>query len=142
MFSETHPGISNVGASPPLGATGGARQRNDGLRPALTGREIETLELIARGLSYGDIARVKGISVHTVHTHVKNIFGKLMVHSKTEAVFEAASLGLLCPISWFTGAGGPAAGLLATLSPKFAGAQVAPKGDARIKAERISHPLS
>ena len=41
------------------------------------------------------IARLKGLSVHTVQTHIKNLYGKLAVHSKSEAVFEATRLGLL-----------------------------------------------
>ena len=36
-----------------------------------------------------------GITVGTVHTHLKHIYGKLAVHSKTEAVFEAGRRGLL-----------------------------------------------
>ena len=42
-----------------------------------------------------EIARLKGLSVHTVQTHIKNLYGKLAVHSKSEAVFEATRLGLL-----------------------------------------------
>jgi DNA-binding CsgD family transcriptional regulator len=53
------------------------------------------LTLIARGFSYAEIARLKGLSVHTVQTHIKNLYGKLAVHSKSEAVFEATRLGLL-----------------------------------------------
>jgi DNA-binding CsgD family transcriptional regulator len=33
--------------------------------------------------------------VHTVQTHIKHLYGKLAVHSKNEAVFEAMRLGLL-----------------------------------------------
>ena len=36
-----------------------------------------------------------GITVTTVHTHLKRVYSKLAVHSKTEAVFEASRLGLL-----------------------------------------------
>jgi DNA-binding CsgD family transcriptional regulator len=36
-----------------------------------------------------------GLSVSTIQTHVRNIYGKLDVHNKTEAVFEARQLGLL-----------------------------------------------
>lgn len=61
----------------------------------LSGREQEVLTLIARGFSYAEIARLKGLSVHTVQTHIKNLYGKLAVHSKNEAVFEATRLGLL-----------------------------------------------
>lgn len=53
------------------------------------------LELIARGFSYAEIARLKAVSVHTVQSHIKRIYGKLSVHSKNEAVFEATRMGLL-----------------------------------------------
>lgn len=64
-------------------------------RSLLSGREQEVLELIARGFSYQEIARLQSVSVHTVQTHIKNLYGKLAVHSKNEAVFEATRLGLL-----------------------------------------------
>lgn len=63
--------------------------------PLLSTRESEVLTLIARGFSYAEIARLQGLSVHTVQTHIKNLYGKLAVHSKNEAVFEATRLGLL-----------------------------------------------
>jgi DNA-binding NarL/FixJ family response regulator len=64
-------------------------------RVQLSNREQEVLELIARGFSYAEIARVKAVSVHTVQTHIKNLYSKLAVHSKSEAVFEATRMGLL-----------------------------------------------
>jgi len=63
--------------------------------PSLSRREQEVLELIARGFSYQEIARLQRVSVHTVQTHIKNLYGKLAVHSKVEAVFEATRMGLL-----------------------------------------------
>lgn len=64
-------------------------------RVLLSRREQEVLELIARGFSYVEIARLQAVSVHTVQTHIKNLYSKLAVHSKNEAVFEATRLGLL-----------------------------------------------
>jgi DNA-binding NarL/FixJ family response regulator len=61
----------------------------------LTRREAAILNLIARGDSYGEVARTLSVSVGTVQTHVKNIYGKLSVHSRGEAVFEAQRRGLL-----------------------------------------------
>lgn len=55
----------------------------------LTPRESEILNAIARGFSYAETAGLMRISVQTVHSHLKNIYKKLAVHSKTEAVFEA-----------------------------------------------------
>lgn len=61
----------------------------------LTKREAAILELISRGDSYGEVARLLSVSVGTVQTHIKNIYGKLSVHSRGEAVFEAHRRGLL-----------------------------------------------
>ncbi|WP_213952960.1 response regulator transcription factor [Variovorax sp. dw_954] len=74
--------------TPPPGPDGAARA-------LLSRREQEVLTLIARGFSYAEIARLQGLSVHTVQTHIKHLYGKLAVHSKNEAVFEAMRLGLL-----------------------------------------------
>lgn len=61
----------------------------------LTHREHEILQAIARGFSYAETAALLRISAKTVHTHLKNIYRKLAVHSKTEAVFEADRRRLL-----------------------------------------------
>jgi DNA-binding NarL/FixJ family response regulator len=63
--------------------------------PPLSPREQEVLELIARGFSYAEIAKLRHVSVHTVQTHIKNLYAKLAVHNKTEAVYEATRMGLL-----------------------------------------------
>ncbi len=62
---------------------------------ALTKREAVILDLIARGDSYSHIASMLTVSVGTVQTHIKSIYGKLSVHSRGEAVFEAERQGLL-----------------------------------------------
>jgi len=66
-----------------------------GGRSLLSAREQEVLGLIARGFAYAEIARLKGLSMHTVQSHIKNLYAKLAVHSKNEAVYEATRLGLL-----------------------------------------------
>lgn len=63
----------------------------------LSPREMESLQLMARGFSCAEIARLQLISVHTTRTHLKSIYSKLDVHSRTEAVYEATVLGLLEP---------------------------------------------
>jgi DNA-binding CsgD family transcriptional regulator len=63
----------------------------------LSAREVETLNLLARGFTYAECADLLGISTHTVGTHVKHIYRKLEVSSRAEAVFEAASMGILDP---------------------------------------------
>ncbi|MDM4768155.1 response regulator transcription factor [Pelomonas sp. SE-A7] len=70
--------------------------RREGPAPeALSRRETEVLDLIARGFTYAEIAQQMAISVTTVQTHVRNIYGKLGVHNRSEAVFEARQYGLL-----------------------------------------------
>jgi DNA-binding NarL/FixJ family response regulator len=61
----------------------------------LTDREIDILARISQGFSYAEIASIEKISTHTVATHIKHIYGKLSVHSKNEAVYEAMQMGLL-----------------------------------------------
>ena len=61
----------------------------------LSRREQEVLELVSRGFSYAEIANLKNLSVHTIQTHIKSLYGKLEVHSKMEAVVEATRMGLL-----------------------------------------------
>lgn len=61
----------------------------------LSPRESEVLELIARGYAYAEIARLHGVTIHTVQTHIRNLYAKLAVHSRSEAVFEASRMGLL-----------------------------------------------
>lgn len=61
----------------------------------LTPAESNVLQLVARGFKYAEIAQLSGVTVNTVHTHIRNIYGKLSVSSRSEAVFEASRLGLL-----------------------------------------------
>lgn len=55
----------------------------------LTIREKEILEQLIAGLSYNKIAAKLFISIDTVRSHIKNIYEKLQVHSKSEAVAKA-----------------------------------------------------
>lgn len=66
-----------------------------GAASGLTRRERAILELISRGGSFSKVAEALNLSVSTVQTHVKRIYGKLSVHSRSEAVFEAHRRGLL-----------------------------------------------
>ena len=50
---------------------------------------------IAKGFSFAEIARLLGVSPHTVIAHVKKIYQKLAVHSRGEAVYEAGKMGLI-----------------------------------------------
>lgn len=62
---------------------------------ALSEREQQTLELIAKGFAYDEIADLMAVSRFTVMTYVRRIYSKLKVKSKTEAIHEARSHGLL-----------------------------------------------
>ena len=61
----------------------------------LTPRELEVLQLMAEGMANKAIAARLGVSEHTVKFHVNALLGKLAVGSRTEAVVQAARLGLV-----------------------------------------------
>jgi NarL family two-component system response regulator LiaR len=61
----------------------------------LTEREVEVLKLAARGMKNQEIAHELSLSVRTVQTHLSNIFSKMGVGSRTEAVLEALRRGWL-----------------------------------------------
>lgn len=61
----------------------------------LTARERDTLETLARGFTQREAAEILGISSHTVASHVKAIYQKMAVNSRSEAVFEAIQSGLI-----------------------------------------------
>jgi LuxR family maltose regulon positive regulatory protein len=72
------------------------------LRPAktmlvepLSQRELEVLQLIAQGLSNREISERLFLAVDTIKGHNRNIFGKLQVQRRTEAVARARELGLI-----------------------------------------------
>lgn len=67
----------------------------DGESVLLTRREFSILHSISRGGSYAKVAEALGLSTGTVQTHIKNIYAKLGVHSRTEAIIEAQRLGLI-----------------------------------------------
>lgn len=94
-FDEVMAGDAPI--SPSAAAHVLATLRRDDPDPAArpTPREREIVHMIARGLTYAEVARVLGISVHTVGDHIKAIYRKLEVGSKSEAVFEARNQGWL-----------------------------------------------
>ncbi|WP_424214155.1 response regulator [Streptomyces sp. BI20] len=63
-------------------------------RPRLTDRETEVLRLVAKGLSYKQIAERLVISHRTVQNHVQNTLGKLQLHNRVELVRYAIERGL------------------------------------------------
>ena len=74
-------------------------QLGAGSQPApghrLSMRETEVLALVARGKTNREIARSMGLSVRTVEAHLRSVFAKLLVGSRTEAVVFAVKTGLL-----------------------------------------------
>lgn len=65
------------------------------VRKQLTPRETEILTCLAKGLSYRDVASMLSISYHTVTDHVKHIYKKLRVNSRSGAVYEGLRTGLI-----------------------------------------------
>jgi DNA-binding NarL/FixJ family response regulator len=63
-------------------------------RPALTERETEVLRLVAKGLSYKEVAERLGISHRTVQNHVQNTLNKLQLHNRVQLVRYAIEIGL------------------------------------------------
>ena len=61
----------------------------------LTPHEIRLLKLLVEGHSYKSAAAGLKVSVNTVSFHLKNIYEKLQVHSKSEAVAKALQSGLI-----------------------------------------------
>ena len=63
----------------------------------LSERERGVLRLLAAGLESPEIARELIISVSTARSHIKNIYGKLDVHGRVQAIERARALGLVRP---------------------------------------------
>jgi LuxR family maltose regulon positive regulatory protein len=68
---------------------------NDSLVEPLSPRELEVLGLIAEGFSNPEVAARLYLSVNTLRAHTTNIYQKLDVHSRLQAVTRARELGLL-----------------------------------------------
>ena len=77
------------------GSVTSSQNPSNNYRSALTAREIEVLDMIAKGLSYAETAKSLKISEQTVPVHIRNIYKKLHASNKSEAVFEARAIGLI-----------------------------------------------
>lgn len=82
--------MSLTGSAPPSPPRSGL----DALIEPLTSREIEVLRLLAGAASNREIAQVLSISPRTVETHLANIYGKLAVRGRTEAMLWAIREGM------------------------------------------------
>ena len=63
--------------------------------PVLTERQIEVLQLMAKGNRNKEIARIMNITDHTVKSHITTIFNQLNVNNRTQAVLNAQLSGLV-----------------------------------------------
>lgn len=61
----------------------------------LSDRETEVLKLLSQGLNYKDVAEEIFLSPHTVKTHIKNIYSKLHVNNRAEAIYKAIKQKLI-----------------------------------------------
>jgi LuxR family maltose regulon positive regulatory protein len=61
----------------------------------LSERELEVLSYLARGLTYEEIGQQLFLSLNTVQFHVKNIYGKLLVNKRVQAIEKAREMKLI-----------------------------------------------
>ncbi|MHC4432679.1 MAG: LuxR C-terminal-related transcriptional regulator [Planctomycetota bacterium] len=85
-FSIAEPGQAGPSSTP--------TPESDLIEP-LSERELEVLQLIAEGLTNPEIASRLFLSLHTIKAHARNIYSKLGVHNRTQAVTRARALGVL-----------------------------------------------
>lgn len=63
--------------------------------PELTARELDCLHWVALGKTNGEVAEILNVSIHTVHSHMKSLLGKLQVNTRAKAVLLATQKGLI-----------------------------------------------
>lgn len=86
-----------MGARLSAGRAGGPFVRNDAAIASLrlTPRELDMLEALAAGETNKEIARRYDVSPNTVKTHLSNLYAKLEVERRTQAISKAKALGIL-----------------------------------------------
>lgn len=89
--NSSNPELALTGAKLP----GSSKQIPHGLVEPISSREMEVLALMAQGLSNAEIASRLFLSPNTLKSHTQNIFGKLDVHSRVQAVNRARELKLI-----------------------------------------------
>lgn len=103
MIGQPVPNAQGGRASvPPPGPRGRGDDDHDGSTPTgkanvsvLTDRELEILQIIAKGLSNNEAAKVLGLSKATIRTHLEHIYEKLDVTNRVEAVTEGIRQGII-----------------------------------------------
>jgi LuxR family maltose regulon positive regulatory protein len=89
-FPVTEPELPDLSKSP---------ADQSGLIEPLSERELEVLQYLADGHTNREIADQLYISLNTVKVHTRNIYGKLSVNNRTQAVSRAGELGLIDKLS-------------------------------------------
>jgi LuxR family maltose regulon positive regulatory protein len=84
-----------VGIRPPRVNSGVEAKTQDDFTIFLSARELEVLSLIAAGKSNQEIAEQLYLALNTVKRHASNIYDKLEVKKRTEAIAKARQLGLI-----------------------------------------------
>ena len=75
--------------------TSGADEKPQEDVPTLTPREIEILQIIAKGLSNAEAGKVLGVSRATIRTHLEHIYSKMSVSNRVEAITEGIRHGII-----------------------------------------------
>jgi DNA-binding NarL/FixJ family response regulator len=88
-------GLPATTAAPAFSDIQPIKQSRSMLDRLLTDREETVLQLLSRGYSYGELAKEMGVTINTIQSHIRGLYSKLEVHSKSEAIFEARQMGLL-----------------------------------------------
>jgi LuxR family maltose regulon positive regulatory protein len=91
LLAALEPEIAEEEPAPPPAT----RREQAALVESLSDRELEVLRLVAAGMTNREIATKLVLSVGTVKWHLHNIYGKLQVHNRTQAVAKARHLRLL-----------------------------------------------
>jgi DNA-binding NarL/FixJ family response regulator len=95
--AQALPSDASIPAQPPLVAQSNAHGKGPGRAPAceaanhspgLSDREIEVLTGVAKGFSYAEVGQMLGMSTNTVRTHIRRLYEKLSVNSRSEALME------------------------------------------------------
>jgi LuxR family maltose regulon positive regulatory protein len=75
---------------------GPAKPETEDRRAALLSeRELEVLRCLAQGLSYAEIGKQLFLSLNTIQFHVKNIYSKLLVNKRAQAIERAREMNLI-----------------------------------------------
>jgi ATP/maltotriose-dependent transcriptional regulator MalT len=95
LLETIQPGEGTSSSSQKAVPPGGSVRMDDGLPVSLSARELQVLSLIAEGKSNQEISAELFLALNTVKRHAYNIYAKLEVKKRTQAVSKARQLGLI-----------------------------------------------